>query len=429
MVAAPSERSRLGCSLFFGARYLSQAAQGLYLGGLLLAAGSSGSAAIGLSSIMVATLAASVIFGLPGGALADRLGAARGYALGSLLRVVAVTGGILLFGHPELLGIVAFAYSGVSQIFTPAELSLVRLIDRSSAARGHAILVVLQYAGQATGALLAALVLVITRDAQALLITAVVAYVVVALLAGLLALRLRCPVSSRSFSPFSAFSFRETFSFLAGEPRAAYAVGLLAFADIAIKGMSVALPAYFVSDLQLSRAGMIMVVAPGIAGVVLGMIWAARGFTLHSAPRLMRLTLLGSVVAVVALAVLDRGLHAATTHLNPLPFGLPDYNPSTVVALPVALLLGICLSLAPVGARAVLSEVAPQSHQGRVFASQMTLTHLVVMVPLGFAGVGTQLAGPRITFGLIAGLGILVLLVLESAAPMRQRLVAFARAS
>jgi hypothetical protein len=81
-----------------------------------------------------------------------------------------------------------------------------------------------------------------------------------------------------------------------------------------------------------------------------------------------------------------------------------------VVALPAALALGFCFSIAPVVARSIRSLTTPPRLQARVFATQATIAHAAVVAAVLLAGVSTQLAGPRAT---LVGLGVggLVLLV------------------
>jgi hypothetical protein len=51
--------------------------------------------------------------------------------------------------------------------------------------------------------------------------------------------------------------------------------------------------------------------------------------------------------------------------------------------------------------------------QGRVFAVQLTLTELLIAVPLMSLGIGTAFAGARTTLAVMAGLVMLVLLLAE----------------
>jgi hypothetical protein len=76
--------------LYYSAKFLGQLSQNLWLAALFLAAGTGGRPALDLSSLFLATIIPSVIFGLTGGSIADRLGPARGLALGATWRFSAV---------------------------------------------------------------------------------------------------------------------------------------------------------------------------------------------------------------------------------------------------------------------------------------------------------------------------------------------------
>jgi len=401
---------------YYGARFFAQAGQSLYLTALLIAAGSGASVALGLSSIMVATMVAPMLFGLAAGGLGDRLGPGRGYTLGAMARLTVIAAGLPVVGHSGWVWMVAFAYSTVSQLFSPSELALVPIIQKDAPARAHTLLVTLQYAGQATGALLVMPVLFVAGGVTAVLAGAAVVYVVVVGLTFVVSARTRGQEAEYRAPARQAFSFRETMTFFSREPRATYAVGLLSFMDMATKCAVIALPAYLVSELDLSRPGVAAIAVPGVVGALLGLFWVGRSFSLTDAPRLMRLTLAGTVVSVLALAALDQGLGLANLawRASVIPHVEIGINSSILVAIPVALLLGICVAVAPVGARAVLSATAPHGQQARVFASQAMFTEFLIILPLLLAGVGTEFAGPRVTFGFVAAAGVVLFLVLEA---------------
>lgn len=407
---------------YYGARFFAQAGQSLYLTALLIAAGSGTSVALGLSSIMVATMVAPMLFGLLAGGLGDRLGPGRGYTVGAMARLMVITAGLLVVGHSGWVWTVAFAYSTVSQLFSPSELALVPIIQRDAPARAHTLLVTFQYAGQALGALVLMPLLFVAGGVTAVLAGAAVVYVLVVVLTFVVAARTRGQEAEYRAPARQAFSFRETMSFFSHEPRATYAVGLLSFMDMATKCAVIALPAYLMTELDLSRPGVVAIAVPGVLGALLGLFWVGRSFSLADAPRVMRLTLLGTVVSVLALAALDHGLGLANLawRASIVPHVEIGMNSGIVVAIPVALLLGICVAVAPVGARAVLSATAPHGQQARVFASQAMFTEFLIILPLLLAGFGTELAGPRVTFGFVAGVGVVLMLVLEAlTAPLR----------
>jgi hypothetical protein len=209
---------------------------------------------------------------------------------------------------------------------------------------------------------------------------------------------------------------RETVSFFRNQPGAIFAGVLLAFGELTAKAGAVALPYYFAKDLGLSREASLLVVGPGVLGVGLGLYWAGRWLEAERAHHILRLTLLGTVVALLALGVLPGGLTAVESWLR--PDTSVTINSSVILAIvvtvPVALLLGLCFAVGPVAARALLSATAPRDQQSRVFAMQSTVTDSLGIVPLVLSGVGAQLAGGRATFVFLGLLGLAVLVAVEA---------------
>lgn len=400
--------------IFYASRYVSQMGQGLFLAALLLASGTGRSGPLGLSAVFAAMLAASVVLGLPGGALVDRLGAERGLVLGAALRLGAIGSAVAIISHPASAWIAALAFSAASQLFSPAELALVPRVQHGSSGRAHALLVTLQYAGQGTGALLTPPLLLLGGPRLALL-AAIALYILLTAGTLVLALRLRRAGGTRRRIARKEFALGHTFRYFAVEPRALYAVALLAFTDVASKSIAIAAPLYLSANLGLGRPGIIALFAVGALGAGLGLLWSGRGLSLGSAPRAMRLALTGMVGAVALLVLLGHPVEEAS-ELSRLAFlaGIgAGPHVSFAAALPLALLLGICISVAPIGARAVLTDTAPAGQQARVFATQATVSHAAVILPLLLAGAGTQLAGPRVTLTVLGVVGFAVLLTLE----------------
>ncbi|HMO95621.1 MAG TPA: hypothetical protein PKD27_05825, partial [Tepidiformaceae bacterium] len=71
---------KTGLLFYYASRFVAQVSQVLLFAALFITAGTSDQAAIGLSALFIATTLAALIFGVPGGALADRVGPARGMA-------------------------------------------------------------------------------------------------------------------------------------------------------------------------------------------------------------------------------------------------------------------------------------------------------------------------------------------------------------
>jgi MFS family permease len=402
-------------TLYYGTRLVAQLAQNLLLAALFVLAGTSSHAAIGLSSIFVAMLVPALLFGAPGGAVVDRIGPARGLATGATLRFAVVALAAAVLHGPSVAWVIAFAYSAVSQIFSPAEMALVRTLRKDAPGQAHSLLVALQYAGQGLGFAVLAPALWYVGGVNAMLGGAVLGFLVLAAISLFLASRLRNIPATEALPARGSFSFKDTVRFFRGEALAREAVTVLAVKTMVSQGIVVALPLYLSHDLGLGRSALIYLLLPGIAGVAAGLVWAAPAVTKARAAWFMRASLLGLTVGVFALAALDYGLVAVFEYsrLQVLVHFDVSMNTTFVVALPVAFLIGLCLSLSQVAARVALTETAPLGQQARVFAVQSTLTETLIVLPLLLMGVGTQYAGARPTLAAIGLLSALAFVVIQ----------------
>ena len=404
--------------LLFVARLLSQAAQSLFFAALILPSAASGSAGE-LSATVIAMMAAAILLGYPGGSIVDRLGPARGMALGSLGRLSVVVAAVVLLDGHHATWVFAFLYSAVSQLYSPAELAMVHRLRRREPCEVHATLVAVQYIGQGAGLLVLAPALLIIGGPGAMIAGAGLLFVGVAAASLLLTWRLHRagPIrpAGQTAPRVPALGLAHTLRFFRGEPRARYAAGLLAFADLSTRVMLVALPLYLRAELEVGAVQTAMLVAAAGLGVGLGLLWAARSLSIRLAPRAMRLTLFAAVIATVMLSGFGHAVSALVAN-GPIPglSALDDPRPASfAIALPAMLVLGASFSIAGVAARSVISATAPTLHQARVFASVATFTDLVVIVPLALAGLTAELLGARLVLLIFGTAGLIVLVLLE----------------
>ncbi len=408
-----AEGPALTRSCYYGARFLAQVSQNLLLAGLFVVAGTSGHAGIGLGNLFVAMLIPAIALGMLGGAIADRLGPARGYATGSFLRFAAVLLGVFLIDGMVSAWVIAFVYSVASQVFSPAEMAMVKVIDRDRPGRTHSLIIALQTAGQGVGILVLAPALYFLGGPTAIVAGSAAGY---ALLTGLtLFLAVRCAGVQAVPTAKKALAFRKTFAFFGAESRARDAVATLALKVVTARAIMVAFPIYLERDMRVGQEWVIYLLGVGCVGAVAGLIWASRTMTLDRAPATMRLSVTGFAVGAFALAALDFTLTWAVgyTHFRPIQVLEAGINTTYVVAFPVAFMLGLCLSGAMVSGRVALTETAPEGMQARVFATQLWLTETLILLPLALAGLGTEFAGARPTLAVVALLAVGTLVAME----------------
>lgn len=399
-------------STYYAMRLSTQAGQGVFLAALLLIAATGSSAALSVSGVMVAMMAGAIVFGIPAGALADRISPRLALPIGAAGRMLAILATLGAAGRPELLLPVAFAYSVLSQLFSASELALAATVGAGRPGRTHTWLLTLQHAGQGAGLFLLAPAAFAVGGVVAMILFSFAVYAAATALTVMLAVSLRgTDVIQAGRRP----GVRDTLRYYRDERRATYAGSLLAFNELATKAMLVAVPLYL-HELGLMTIQVAALAIPAATGALLGLFWAGRSLDARAAPGVMRLTLVGLAVSLFALAGLGNilaglaGLHED----NWFAFLAHPQSLSFAVALPVSLLLGMCWILAPIGSRTVLTATAPRGQQARVFALQSTLTDVLAILPLMAAGFASEFAGPRVTFVLLAFLGTALFAVMET---------------
>ena len=410
-----SRHYRLERTLYYGAKFLAQTSQNVWLAALFLTAGTSNRPAIDLSSLFLATVLPSIILGLPGGSIVDRMGPARGYALGAFLRFAPIAAAIFFLQGGTSAWILAFLYSTGSQVFTPAEMALVKPLQQQQAGRVHSWLVALQYGGQGMGIIVLAPALYFLGGPTTMVAGSAVGFFALTGIAGLLAYRLRALPMATEASVVDALRFGDTVRFFLREQVARYAVVALGMKMVVSKGIIVALPFYLEADLGLGFSALAYLAAPGIIGVIAGLIWCGKTLSLARSREVMRFGFMGMAVSLLALAALDYGITAMArySHVPPIVRVEAEMNTTFAVAIPVAFLLGLCLSGVLIAARVALTETAPIGQQARVFAVQLTLTESLVALPLLFLGIGTTYAGARMTLGVLAAILAAAFVLLE----------------
>lgn len=421
MAEGETER-RADAWIYYASKFIAQVAQNLLLAALFVAAGTqSEGAALGISGLFLASLAPGLVLGFAGGALADRIGPARGYALGAVLRLLPVLAGVAILHDGTTAVLIALLFGIGSQVFQPAEMALVSVVQRNSVSRAHALVLALQYGGQGLGVLVLAPALYFLGGTRLMMLVTAVALAVVVLLSFELARRLGAIGAVGRRDPFH---FAATCRYFLSHDHARTAVTTLGMKTAVARAVIVALPFYLSHDLGVGGAGLAFLVVPGGIGALAGLAVGLRTSTAHVAAQAMRRSLAGMLVALFAFAAFDYGLRAVVELSGVPPLLELDISMNTtfVVAMPAAFLLGYSLTLAVVASRVTLTATTPLGQQARVFAGAELLTESLLVLPLLLTGIGTEVAGARVTLAVIGVAGLAV--VLASEAP-----VLFARAA
>jgi hypothetical protein len=410
-------RGNPSLQLLLATRLVSQTAQALLFGWLFTASGSGTEGATQLGSAVIAMMVASILLGLPGGALADALGPRWALPVGGALRLFAAALGFSLLSDAPWVE--AFIYSAASQVFGPAELALVHTVGPQRLLSSHAALLVLQYLGFALGALVLFPLLDIFGASWAPLTGAALLFGATVLLALLLGARL-ADMPPLAPARVVANPLAQVITFFARDRLSLYAAGVLAFADMATRSLLLALPLYLLAELEPTTPGIVVLMSAAAFGGLLGFVWVRRERAAASPDRLIRMlrtTMVAVIASTLALAMLADALHLTYSYSQlPDPSELQNLPKlSFVVALLVFAVLGSALTATPIVSRGLLSARAPALFQARAFAAQGTLSNLLVVLPLTIATVGADLVGTRATLLFLAIAGGLALVALERA--------------
>lgn len=410
-----SQAKRADRAVFYATRLTMQSAQNILIAALFVVSGTGSHVALDLSSLFLATLLPSLLFGFMGGAVVDRIGPARGFAFGAILRFLVVAVGTFFIGSDRSVWVIAFAFATASQLFSPAEMALVHAVQHDASRRAHSLLVALQYGGQGLGMFVLAPVLYLVGGPRAMLAGAAIGLVFAAGLAITLWVRMRRTEAVSVVPARQAFTFGETVRFFRTEARARYAMVVTMFKVVVSRGLVVALPLYLQHDLQVGRNATALLFVPGVIGAVIGVAWCSRTVTLERTRETMRLALLGMLVSMLALSLFDGGLGVVIqlSRIGPIVHIDSSHDVTYFVAFPVAFLLGLSLSGAIVGARVALTETAPLGQQARVFAVQETITEAFLVLPLLASGLAVQFAGPRVLLAAIGAAALIAFLAME----------------
>jgi hypothetical protein len=401
--------------LLFATRLISQTGQALFFAWLYQASGSGTEGATQLGGAVIAMMVASILLGMPGGAFADALGPRWALPSASVLRLIAVVVSFWLLSGT--LWALAFAYSVASQVFTPAELALVRIVGQRGLLGSHAALLILQYVGFALGGLVLFPLLSATAASWAPPLAATVLFAATVMIAVVLGARL---AGRPSTAPplMTGNPFVEVLVFFRNDRRSLYAAGALSFSDMATRSLLLALPLYLLAELELTAPGIVALMSVTALAGLAGLAWVRHQRAAASQDRLvqvLRTAMVAVIASSLALAMLAAALRLTFSY-SQLP-SLPEVRSmptlSVVVALPVFAVFGAVFTATPIASRALLSARAPLSFQGRVFAAQGTLSNLLVLLPLTIATVGAELIGARGTLLFVATTGGVVLFALE----------------
>lgn len=387
------------------ARILGQAAWNAMIYGLLILIVEDTGSSVYSTLLIVAMTLPSILFGIPGGALADMLPLRFSLTAGYLLR--AGVAGALIYYREDLLYIylLVFAASCVGQVFTPAEARTVpAVVRREQLSSAQSLMILTLIMGQIVGAVTLAPILIKLIDPVAVFAVVFLLFLGASYIIGWMA-------SGFGSAPGDAAddsrpkmgvleAMREGFRILRTKRHAYLAIIYLVTAITMSKVLIVLLPKYTEDVLNIAPEDTVFVAAPAAIGAGMGLIMApplARWFGSW------RVVAIGFTVLMLGLIGLGLVVYVRDFIQSNLDFGITfveeEVGVSSVitVSMLLAMPVGFAFTLVAVAARVVMNEEAPQEAQGRVFAVQMAVGDFLSLLPLLLVGVVADVMGVRAT--------------------------------
>lgn len=354
------------------------------------------------STLLVAAFTLpAIVFGIPAGAIADRLPKRpvlvaaliirAGLAL-VLLRVISdvwKTYGIILL------------FAAVGQVFGPVWVAVLpRLVGLDRLSRAHALLNLAQLGGQVAGIVVLAPLLLKTLGDRPVYVT-----VAVFLIAAVVMIVRIGPIEGdvvHDIDPEKTARAVRT-GLLAGwatitsDAKTYVAVVQLTIVACLLKSLVVLFPFFTREVLHIAPENTVFVAAPAAIGAAIGLALApALAFVGRSRLATAGFATLVLSLAGLALVKLLRPFVAGPMHLGMTGIARrADIPPVVTTAMLFAIPMGLGISLTLVAARTVLNERTPEGVQARVFATQGAIANVASLVPLFITGALTSVIGAR----------------------------------
>jgi len=406
-VAAPDTVGLLAQPMFRNywlARLLGQAGQGALLYGLLVLIVDRTDKSIYGSLFVVCSIVPSLLFGLFGGWLADRL-PQRAFLIGLDVARAAIVA-LMLRTSADLTTIFAVTLGvwTVHQFYSPTENAIVarivpasRLPDANSRANLALIL------AQVLGMVMLAPLLLKLPDERVLFGVVSALY----LSAAWFHLRMgRLPGHEPGDKRRPPLAFRRGWQ-VARADRPIFAALLDAILiGVGMSALIVIMPHYLVRVLDTGADNTVFIFAPAVIGLTLGLQLAPWLGRLIGHGRIATLGLMGFALAIAALGLVDQLTVVLTdtfTGLGRLEESL-GISTRTATTMLISVPAGFCSSLTTVGSRTVMLERAPEDVRGQLFATESTLGKIIALIPTLGAGLAVDLIDVRPVALIIAGL-------------------------
>jgi MFS family permease len=383
------------------ARLAGQTAQNALSYALLILLVKESGSSIHSTLLVVAFTIPSIIFGIPGGTLADILPRRFSLTVGYLLRAITAAA---FFYYSDSLGYIyaiVLIHSTIGQVAGPAEAATVPAVVRGDQLpSANSLMVLATIFAQIVGLVVLAPLLIKLVGPTSVFVVCAVLFILAGYIIGWLANGLTAPQAERSPSMGFIAATREGMRILRSNRYAFLSMVYLVTATALSRVLIILLPRYTRDVLQIAPEDTVFIAAPAAIGAGVGLVAMPVLARLFGA---WRVVAFGFVLLLVGLMGLGLIVVVRDFVIDNIDLGIGfverQVGVSSVItmAMILAIPLGFAFTLVTVASRVVMNEYAPQEAQGRVFAVAQALGDTASLVPLLLVGVVGELVGVRAT--------------------------------
>jgi MFS family permease len=386
------------------ARLLAQTAQGALLYGLLVLIVDRTERSIYGSLFVVCSIIPSLLFGLFGGWLADRLPQRLFLIVLNLVRAAIVTSLLRQSADLATIFVVTLGIWTVHQFFSPTESAvLARIVPVERLSEANSLANLALTLAQVLGMVMLAPLLLKLSDERILFLAVALLYAGAAFY---LVQMGRLPGREPGERRRPPLALRRGWHVAVNDPPSFGALVDAVLISVGLSTLVVIVPHFLVRVLHTDAGNTVFVFAPAVVGLVLGLRLAPWLGRVLGHGRLATMGLIGFAAAIAGLGLVDQVVAFLQTTYLDLPrveeaLGLSTRTSATML---LSIPAGLCSALTNVAAKTVLLERTPEDARGQVHATQTTLANAISLIPTISAGVAVDLLDVRPVALVIASL-------------------------
>ncbi|MDQ3540538.1 MAG: MFS transporter [Chloroflexota bacterium] len=377
------------------ARLVSQTAQAALLYGLLILITDRTDRSIYASLYVVCSIVPSLLLGLVGGWLADRLPQRALLIVLNLVRAGLVAAMLRPDANLSIIFGVTLGIWIVHQFFSPTESATVaRIVHRDRLSDATALANFALTLAQLFGMVIIAPLMLKLPDERALFAVIAALYV----LAAVFHIRMgRLPDDAPRTTRKPPLDLRRGWQVVVTDRPAFGALIDAVLIGVGMSTLVVIVPYYLVDVLDTDAGNTVFVFAPAVIGLVAGLQLASALGRMIGHGRLAMIGLIGFAICIALLGLIDQFIEVLRESRISLAgledrLGIPVRISATML---LSIPAGFFSAVTNVAARTVLLDRSPSDTRGQVLATQSTLSNAIALVPTITAGLAIDLIDVR----------------------------------